>query len=325
MRTTALTSLHRPDLVDPDEALRRLVAEGVITEAQAAAVHDAQAQTRTIQGGRWWAEVAGYVGGVLVLGAGALLLATSWDLLSEFTRGVLLSAGTLVLASAGVALAGGPSKVRALGRGDAPARRRIVGVLFALAAGVAAGAGGVFAETHAAVSAFAVGLLVAAAGYVLLPTVPGVLATASMSMLLDTAVVGDLANADSLFTLGVTYVALGAVWVLIATVIPQRQVGLAGGAALAVVGAQLLFDDPGGPAWAYGLTFAIAALSFFLYRMWRDTVLLVAGVVAASIAAPEAVWHWTDGAASGALVLLVAGLALIGASGLGLRLRRGAS
>ena len=41
-----------------------------------------------------------------------------------------------------------------------------------------------------------------------------------------------------------------------------------------------------------------------------------------ALAAPEAVWVWTDGAAGGAVILLVAGAALIGASALSLRLAK---
>lgn len=320
-------SVMQKPRVDPDQALRRLVAEGVITAEQAAAVHEAQSE-RAPAAGRWWAEVAGYLGGVLVLGAGALLLATTWDRLTGGARAGLLVAITLALLGAGVALAGGPARLSALGR--APARRRVVAVLFALASGTAAGAAGVFAEEvfasdNASVSAFAVGLVVAVAGYATVRTAPGLLAAAAMSLMLGGAVMGEWVRADSPVPIAVTYLALGSMWatLALAAVAVPRQLGLGIGAAITLLGAQLLLGEPAGPPWAYGVTAAVAVMCFVLYRLWRDTVLVVAGVVAAAIAAPEAVWDWTDGAAGGALVLLVAGLALIAASGLGLGLWRG--
>ena len=70
------------------------------------------------------------------------------------------------------------------------------------------------------------------------------------------------------------------------------------------------------------MTFVAAVAFFVLYRWRRDVVLLVAGVIGVAVAAPEAVWDWTDGAAGGALILLVAGAALVGASAAGLGMWR---
>jgi hypothetical protein len=88
------------------------------------------------------------------------------------------------------------------------------------------------------------------------------------------------------------------------------------------MGAQQPLADAGVRGWAYGLTFGVAFGCFALYRWQRETVLLVAGVVGVAIAAPEAVWDWTGGAVGGAVILLVAGGALVGASAVGLGLWR---
>jgi hypothetical protein len=94
------------------------------------------------------------------------------------------------------------------------------------------------------------------------------------------------------------------------------------GAALVLIGGQQLLGQSGAQGWAYAVTFAAALAFFALYRWLREAVLLVAGVVGVAVAAPEAVWDWTDGAAGGAIVLLVAGAALLAASAAGLGLWR---
>ena len=58
------------------------------------------------------------------------------------------------------------------------------------------------------------------------------------------------------------------------------------------------------------------------YRWLRSIVLLVAGVLGVTLAVPEAVLDWTNGALGASLILLVAGAVLVAASAVGLRLRR---
>ena len=57
-----------------------------------------------------------------------------------------------------------------------------------------------------------------------------------------------------------------------------------------------------------------------LYQWQRRWVFLVTGVLGITIAAPEAIWDWTDGAVSGALLMLIVGLVLLAASGVGIML-----
>ncbi|MGW5162633.1 hypothetical protein ACWEPN_44775, partial [Nonomuraea wenchangensis] len=64
-----------------DEVLRRLVREGTLTAAQALAVHQALDEAERPARARW-AEVAGYVGGALLLVGAVSLAGTSWPVLT---------------------------------------------------------------------------------------------------------------------------------------------------------------------------------------------------------------------------------------------------
>jgi hypothetical protein len=307
-----------------DAALHDLVERGVLTPAQAGDVRLALAGSAAdARAGRWWAEVAGYVGGVLMLGGASLLLSTAWDRLTDTVRGMLLAAIALTLVGAGLTIGRGVAGLRRLASGEDQVRRRVVGVLFALAAAAAAAAAAVVADGPEGAAAGAVGLVVAGGSYAALRTVPGLLAAALASLVL---VVSALSEADQTgpFAVGVAYLSVGAAWMVLAAVgvaIP-RPLGLGAGAVLALVGAQQPLGQPGAAGWAYALTFGVAFACFALYRWQRQAVLLVAGVIGVAIAAPEAVWDWTGGAAGGAVILLVAGGALVAASAVGLGLWR---
>jgi hypothetical protein len=307
-----------------DAALRRLVDHHVISVEQAEAVHDALEESRERAApARWLAEVAAYLGGVFLLGGAALLVATTWDELTDLARGAVLAGAALVLAGTALAVAAGPAGLRRLRAGRPGARRRVVGVLFALAAAATAGAAGILADGHAGVSAAAAGLLVAAAGYAALPTAPGLLTAVLASAILGASATADFVT-ESPFGVGLSLVLIGSVWVALALVarIEPQPVALGAGVAVALFGAQQLHGEPGAAPWAYGLTAAIGLACFALYRLRRAAVLLVLGVAALAVAAPEAVWDWTGGAAGGAVLLLGAGAALLVAGALGLGLWR---
>jgi hypothetical protein len=309
-----------------EAALRRLVEQCVISPKQAAAVREAIRESREPGlSGRWLAEVAAYVGGVFMLGGGILLLATAWDDLTDPGRAAVLGAVALLLAGAGLAVAPGVAGLRRLRAAAAGPRRRVVAVLVALAAGAAAGAAGILPDEYGGIAAGAAGLLVAAAGYAVVPASPGLLASVVMSVILSTSVVVETGR-DTPFRIGLCLALTGAAWVLLGTtgVAVPRSVAMGAGAVLALYGAQQIRGDPAAEPWSYGLTAAIGLACFALYRAQRAPVLLVIGVVAMAVAAPEAVWDWTGGAVGGALVLIVAGAALLisGAFGLGMWRRR---
>jgi len=117
-------------------------------------------------------------------------------------------------------------------------------------------------------------------------------------------------------------VALGGVWVALslAGLAVPRRLGLVTGVGFAILGGQLGLETAA-HGLAYGLTIAAGLAAFALYWWERATVLLVAGVVAVTLAVPEAVVDLTGNSLGGPTVLLVAGAVLVAASALGLRLR----
>ncbi|MGA4988469.1 DUF2157 domain-containing protein [Nonomuraea bangladeshensis] len=366
-----------------DEVLRRLVREGTLTAAQALAVHQALDEAERPARARW-AEVAGYVGGALLLVGAVSLAETSWPVLSTTARVLILLAATAALLTAGLLLAdlgprlrsspaphetaahettahettahetgprgaarsrpssgGRPGEPPSLvhlgarerwrawleGAGRAgPVRRRIGGVALALAAvtGALAAAELAAVVTGRQLTAAAVtGLVLAAAGYVALPGGPCAVAAAGFAALTAEAVAGELAGYGSV-AVGLTLVGTGVAWtaLVMAGVIGQRRLGLGLGAVVALFGAQHGAGTGDGLAWSYVTTFAVAVACLVLYRWERAWVLLVAGVAGFTLAVPEAVWDWTDGAVGGSLALMIAGLVLVASSVLGLRLHR---
>jgi hypothetical protein len=317
-KENARTDAHR-------DRLGRLVDDGVLSFEQGEAVRAALtgAPARRDGPARWLVEVAGYVGGGLMLAGVTLFLAASWNELTQTARSALFAAFALVFVGAGMLAAGGPLRVRGLATGETSARRRIVGVLFGLAAVPAALAMGTGVDSYEGLSGGLVGLAVGAAGLVLLPTVAGMVVTAAMSLFVVLSFGGEVLDASPLGT-GLLLFALGVAWTGVAVlhVVPSRQLGLAVGAGLALTGAQQLVVTDGAALWGYGLTFAVAVGCFLLYRWQRLVVLLVAGVLGMTLVVPEAVNDWTNGAMGGAVVLLVAGAVLVATSSLGLRIRR---
>jgi uncharacterized membrane protein (UPF0136 family) len=302
---------------DQDMALRQLSSEGVLTAEQAAAVRAALGRvgvglpvaplTHRL------AEVLGYLGGGLMLGGAALLVATAWQELSLPARTVLLLTVSAALVVAGMVIAGGPRALRA--PGAHPARLRVTEVLFALAAGTCALTAGTVATSNQVLWAAAVGLGVAVAGYLVVPSVPGVVAAAVLSTITVHQVVLDVIGADAR-GLAAAYVLLGLVWGALAAagVIAQPWAGFSAGATIALMGAQHPVGNPEWAGWAYALTAAVALTCFLAYLRARSPVLLVAGIVGITIAVPEAIWDWTNGAVGGAAIALVAGAVLLVAS-----------
>jgi hypothetical protein len=120
------------------------------------------------------------------------------------------------------------------------------------------------------------------------------------------------------------FVALGAAWVALAragAAVP-RSLAYGGGAAVALIGGQQPMSSSGTRIWSYVMTLAVAFACLVLYRSERQLVLLLAGVLGATIAVPEAVWDATNGAGGAAAILLVGGAVLLTASGVGLRVHR---
>ncbi|WP_346115315.1 GNAT family N-acetyltransferase [Nonomuraea maheshkhaliensis] len=301
----------------PDEALAQLVRDGVISAAQAMAVREALQQIAPPARVRW-AEVAGYVGGGLLLAGALSLAATSWADLSRIAHVVILLAATAALLAAGIALLGTRPRERA-----PTARSRSGSVSLALAPATAALAAAELAADHTTVLAGAAGLLVAALGYALARTAPPTLACAFFAAL-TTGSLADELTGGSVLAVGLSLVVLGVAWtaLVLTGVIGQRGLGLGLGAVIALFGGQQGLGYDPTMVWAYVMTAAVAVACLLLYRRERAWVLLVAGVGGFTLAVPEAIWHWTGGAVGGSLIVMVAGGVLVTASVLGIRWHR---
>ncbi|MEU8248844.1 DUF2157 domain-containing protein [Nonomuraea sp. NPDC048916] len=305
-----------------DDVLRRLVRESVLTAEQAIAVGRALDEAEPRPAGVRWVEVAGYVGGGLVLMGALSLVGLSWAELTRSARIVILLAVTAGLLAAGVALSG----VRLPWRPPArvgPAQARSAAVSLALASGTGALAADVLATGDRGTIAATTGLVVAAAGYAVLPAVPGALACAAFAALAAGSLAGEISG--SALAVGLSVIGAGVVWtaLVLAGVIRQRRLGLGLGAAMALLGGQWALGQEHTAAWGYGLTFAVAVACLLLYRWERAWVLLVASVTGLTLAIPEAVWDWTGGAVGGSVILIIAGAVLVTTSAVGIRLRRG--
>lgn len=304
---------------------------------------------------RRFAELAGYLGGVLVVSAGGIFLATEWARLDEGTRVALLAGVALVCALAGLAVAGlavggraggrepgagrtgGGSAARlraqrgALRRGAEPALRRLTGVLLLAASGSAAGAVGVqtdiLAEDYSSLPelvGFATFAALALGAYLVAPTVLGQAAVAFGLFVTVPVAIDYLTGSAEPVAHGLLVLAIGLLWLVLAERGVWREIASARvvGCVLAVVGAQIpVFDDD--LRWvAYLALFVVAASAFTAYVVRRAWPYLAAGVVALTLAVPEALTDWTDDTLGPAGVLLAAGVTLLGASLLGLRLRK---
>lgn len=307
------------------QALQELVADSTLTAAQADAVAvrlgPATDDDATAPRG-WLAEAAGYLGGALTFAGAALLVGLSWDELSRTGQVAVLTAATLLLLAAGVAIGGGPRRLAAMTGGPAGVRRRVVSVLFAAAAGTGALAAGVAAGEYAGIVGGATGLALAALGYLVLPSLPVLLAAAALSVVTGTSVASEVS--DTPVSVGLALVGVGVVWAALglSRVLAHGTAATVLGAAIALSGAQLLLADPDAAPLAYLLTVVVAAGCLAAYAIDRSVLLLAAGVIGVTLAVSEAVADWTNGAAGGAAAVLTAGAVLLVGSGIALRLHR---
>ena len=346
------------------QALDGLVGRGVLTRSQADAVHavlDAAGISGTAgagtggssaavpagtsapaggSGGGRWAEVAGYVGGGLVLAAVVVFMATSWTAMEAPVRILLLAVFALCTAAAGGVLSGRLRRARDAGGGPSDARRRIGGALFGLAAVATLFAA---AETAGELDSYAIGLspptagaaaglVVAAAGYLLVRSAPGLVAAWGMSVVLAVAGADDMSGPLPLGRLdisaaGAMVLAAGAVWIALAVLGRVREQGTALGlGAVTAYGGASAIEGPAN----YAAEIAVAVALFVLFAWLRrrdgasriESTALIFAILAVTVAVPRLVWEVTDGEVSAAGVLLVGGVVLLLSSAAGFRLHR---
>ncbi|CAM4089185.1 DUF2157 domain-containing protein [Nocardiopsis gilva] len=328
-----------------EEVLRRLVAEGVISAEQAAAVGAALRRAGVGGGGGRtlvrWAEIAGYAGGGLVLTGVFALLATAWQDLDGTMRVLLLVAIAVVAAVSGLVMSGGPSvalgpdslagRLRGLSAGPAvpTVRRRVTGVLFSLAAVTTAGAMSVGLEDAEGLEWVAplVGLGVALSGYAVLPSAAVLVVSWWMSGALVLVTFNALLTETTDVTLatGLTLVVLGAAWAALSAwgALVERRLGIGLGVGMSLFGAQFLLAQEDTSMLGYVLTLATAALCLGFYWWERAAVLLVFGILGITVGVTEVVWDLTGGAIGAAPILLTAGVVLLAACWVGIKLHRG--
>ena len=281
------------------------------------------------------AELAGYVGGALVVAAGALFVADQWMDLSVGEQVGLLAGTALLLFGAGVAVGVTGGGFAALRTDTQPVRRRLASVLFT--AGAVAGAATVITWLVDVIeqrgSEMQEGALIGVGGSLTLVVLALVGYLLAHSLLGQAAIAVGVAYAvpftlDSFgelepIPLGLVFLGVGLVWIALTEkavwheVVPARIIG----SVMVVVGAQIPVASE--QAWVgYLLTLLVAVAGFGMYVARQAWPYLAVGVVGVTLAVPEALLDWTEGSLGTAGVLLVAGVTLLGASLLGLRLRQ---
>jgi hypothetical protein len=312
-------------------ALERLVTEGALSTEQADAVESAlwpAAGPARLSTGAVLIEIAGYLGGGLILGGTLLYSALAPDVLTKAARVELLAGIALALIVVALGVAGGPRGLRTLRpRPEHQAkavRGRLVAVLFALAAVPATIGAGKAVEGHGALVGGLVGTVVAAGGYAAVRRAPGLLSLAWTSIL---AVIGGVQSTSdsSRLVISLALTGLGVVWCVFtfAGMAGPRGLGWAIAAVITMVGAQIPFEIEDERIVAYTLML-LAALAFFLLY-WHDQslVLLLAGVIAVIIVVFEALSRVLGNPLNRPVFLFVAGAVLVLASAVGLRTRAG--
>lgn len=326
-------------------AVDALIAEGLLAPAARdrgiEVVHDALVRTEeSAEPGPahtavpQLVEVVAYLGGALVLAAGALFVAQQWQDLPFGARVTLLVAVTLVLAAAGAVSARVPGGTSALLREAEDTRRRLAGALFT-GAGLAAAflVGYVtdevldvsFPEIYwPAVIGAAAGMVLAAVGYRVAPTAVGVvgLLAGLCTVVVQLASGVDTAGSEG-DAAGVAFFLAGAGWLVLTELGVFRELTVARtlGVALTLFGAQVPAID-GTHAWlGYLLTSVVAVGGVAAYLRTHAWPYLAGAVLGVTVVVPEAVADWTDGSLGAVGGVLVAGITLLAASLGGYRLR----
>jgi hypothetical protein len=279
-------------------------------------------------------EMAGYVGGALVLASVGLFLAQYWSELAETVQVAVLAATTVLLAAAGTAvtrLRGGYAEMRA-GRDEV--RRRLAATLLnaaALAAAVTASRLlSILLDDTSSWPALVGGvtmLVLCAAAYRSVPSALGLVATAAAGVYAVLTVWSVAGEGQGWLVPALLLVAFAAAWLVTTEKRWFREPVLARslGVGIAVVGAQLPLLGDGDNAVAYALTLGVAVVGFALYVRTVSWPYLAAGVLGVTLVVSEAVIDWTDGSLGVAGGVLVAGLTLLAASLAGLRVRKEAT
>ncbi|WP_433522913.1 hypothetical protein ACQPZ2_38645 [Nocardia pseudovaccinii] len=297
-------------------ALRRLVDEGVLTEAQRDAVAKALVAERTKpeSPGKLLAEIAAYIGAGLVFGALALLLISSWDDLQRTGRVVIFGLVSAGLALGAITLAGGVSAL--FGRSAVPpgSRVRLATVLFALASGSVAVTVGSAIDggdiDDAWVSACLAGLVVAVLGYLALPSVIGLLVAAWYSVVLVPGVLDEVFGVEEVW-IGLGLLVLGAIWFALTRigVVVETWAGYLVAVLISAAGVVTVYVDAERAGFVLAVT--VAVVCFALQATQRSAVLMIGGAVMIALAVGSAVAHWFDDGVGVMVAILIIGTVVL--------------
>jgi hypothetical protein len=301
-----------PPRIDPLAAqLRRWVADGLITEEQAAAILTAEhapvprpaAPTRPVSVA---VELFGYLGGTLAIIGAALLAARFWQDLTVSTRLLVLGLVAMALWAAGVAIHEHAD----------PALGRLRGVLWLLSSAAVAFFTALLGADALSLSdesvALTTGLATAVYGGLLwwrrprplqqLACLAGVLAAVGGAI----AVIG---WGETAVGLGIWAVGLG--WVLLGwrALLPPTAVALLAGAAVMLLGAQAVAGgwEAAGLLLGLGSTAALLAVG----TTGRRLALAGVGIVGVVMFLPATVVHFFPGTVGVPVLILLTGAALL--------------
>lgn len=286
-------------------------------------------------------EVVAYLGGALVLAAGALFAVELWDALSFGTRVVTVALVAAALLGGGVGVVAGHAHAVRERLDGADSRRRLASTLLtggALAVAVLVGmlvdrAGGTPsydatvldppALDWTLVAASLAGLVVAVAAYALLAgSAVGVLGIGAALTTLVAALTGPLGGDPGLVAAGV-YGALAVAWLVVTERGLLREATLARvlGLLVALGAAQAPVVEGDLEVVGYALTALLAVVGTVVYLRRGAWPHLAIAVVAVTVVVPEAVTDWTGGGLGAIGAVLVTGVTLLLASLIGAWLR----
>ncbi len=282
-------------------------------------------------GSRIAAEIAGYVGGILVIAAGAVFIAASWNDMGLATRCISLLLGALVLAIAAILTRTTLSHNATAA--DRAVRRRLAGAFGIGAAALVAGTVGVYLDQqvepmsqHVELVPFAAYgsfTILALAAYLFAPSVPGQVATgigaviaifSGSSLVLDRP---ELLHTILLLGLGIGWLALAETrrW-------HEVETGRVVGAAITLIGTQSAAFGPNHAGLAYLLLAVVGCVAFAVYARFRAWSYLAMGVIGLTLAATESAVDYIESGVGAAAGLLIAGAMLLATSLFAMRLRR---
>ena len=294
-------------------ALERLVAAGVISGEQRGAVLravDAEERAGRASTGRMIAEIVAYLGAGLVAAGVALFLGLAWSDVAQTGRVVLLLVVAGCAVTGAVLLAGGCDGIFRRVPIASAGRSRLAAVLLVLAAVMVCGAVVTAFGDDAEIAAAIAGLLVAILGYLLVPTVLGMVAMGGFGVASVVTTASAVLDYRSAWP-GVVLMLLGAVWVGLAwaRLFVADWAGYLIGGVILVSGAQSV--TPGESLWRPALTALVGVACLLLYALRREPVLVLGGAAAVAIAVGQTVAERTDGGPVAASVVLAIGAVVL--------------